>query len=243
MSINIDWAAIGIITAFLLGIFNIAYNLHTSKRTTYINAVTAERVKWINNLRDNISNFCGRTYYWTMHPNFAENPKSKESLDVIAELDRIKMLIKLQLNPTGSYDKQIINLIDDIKEYTGNMNKMKELTNGIIETSQLLLKEEWDKVKLESKIGDPKDYFMNKTQRKLFKYSLVTFSALLAAWFSVLTIWTYYSGSPVHDIFDQVYKENKLLIIQTIHIAVSGVICIFLIISCGLWRLYSKEEK
>lgn len=53
--------AVGIAATFLIGLGNIVYNIHINRRTTYINSVTAERVKWINALRENISKYAGLT--------------------------------------------------------------------------------------------------------------------------------------------------------------------------------------
>ena len=53
--------AVGIAATFLIGLGNIVYNIPINRRTTYINSVTAERVKWINALRENISKCAGLT--------------------------------------------------------------------------------------------------------------------------------------------------------------------------------------
>ncbi len=57
--------SLGVILTFLLGVWNIVNNYRTSRRTSFINTVTSERVKWIEKLRENISTFCGLTYTWS----------------------------------------------------------------------------------------------------------------------------------------------------------------------------------
>jgi hypothetical protein len=148
-----SWEGIGIILAFLLGIGNLIYIWRINKRTTFINSVTAERVKWIQKLRNNISKFCGRTYHWMMTQ---QELAPEEALKLKRELDELRMLIKLQLNPKGNYDKKIIRLIDEIPEHTDAQDTTiaKSLLQDMIIVSQNLLKEEWEKVKRESKEGD-----------------------------------------------------------------------------------------
>ncbi len=149
------WEVLAIIVTFLLGIGNLFYNWRINKRTTFINSVTAERIKWIHSLRESISTFCGKTYYWVMTPDLPPD----ESQNIIKQIDKLRMLIKLQLNPNGSHDSEIIRLLDEIPLYTQptNSETIKRLIQDMINTSQLLLKEEWGKVKEESKKGDLKD--------------------------------------------------------------------------------------
>ena len=58
--------SLGIILTFIIGVWNIINNYRASRRTAFINTVTAERVKWIEKLRENISEFCGLTYTWSL---------------------------------------------------------------------------------------------------------------------------------------------------------------------------------
>ena len=53
---------VGVLVTFILGIWNVVANWRSSRRTAFINTVTAERVKWLGTLRENISashNNCG----------------------------------------------------------------------------------------------------------------------------------------------------------------------------------------
>ncbi len=150
---------IGIIITFLLGIGNILYNLRINKKTIFINTVTAERIKWIGKLRENISDFCGLSYHWV----FTEIENQEKSNEIIKQIDKLRMMIKLQLNPDGPLDIRLMGLIDeivrlavppgipDLEEFRG---RFKEKINEMIQTGQLLLKAEWEKVKEESKKGD-----------------------------------------------------------------------------------------
>ena len=54
--------AFGIIATAIVSIVNIINNYKLGKKTAFINTVTSERVKWLNTLRQNISDFCGLTH-------------------------------------------------------------------------------------------------------------------------------------------------------------------------------------
>ena len=148
--------------AVLLSIWN-AYNLYkTNKKTSFINTVTSERVKWLEKLRINISAFCGLTHTWTRsNPDF---PGTVEGIKILGEIDNLRYLIRLQLNPKTENkmpnpDKIIEDLIARIPDLTDG-SKRAELNaaiNELIETSQALLKIEWEKVKSEAKNGDLSD--------------------------------------------------------------------------------------
>jgi hypothetical protein len=147
------WQEAGILLTFLLGVWNLIYNFRNSKRTTFINTVTSERVKWIQNTREAISTLCGRTYYWLMTQN---EISQEESNSVRKEVDKLRLLVKLQLNPKSDGDIEIMNLIDEMPKYTDKHyeKEMKDLLSKIVTKSQFLLKDEWDKVRDESLYGD-----------------------------------------------------------------------------------------
>ncbi len=143
--------AIGIFGAFVLGFANLVYNYRINRRTTFINSVTSERVKWIGKLRENISSFAGLMHYWVA----SSLAGTKESNEVAKEIDKLRMLIKLQLNPEGEYDKKIIQSIDEIPNLASLPDKQKILDAEIrlISDTQVLLKQEWEKIKEEAQKG------------------------------------------------------------------------------------------
>lgn len=152
---------LGVLATLIVGIYNAITNFRISRRTIYINTVTAERVKWLSTLRENISTFCGLTYTW----QFSELTGKPEEQEALSKIDKLKYLIRLQLNPEGKHDKIIEEIISSIPslaiptEYTTEQKKykLKEILNKLIIVSQLLLKEEWEKVKEEVKHGDLKE--------------------------------------------------------------------------------------
>ena len=143
---------VGIAATFLIGLGNIIYNIYINRRTTYINSVTAERVKWINALRENVSKYAGLTYNWVISEVKEESDESKE---ILKEIDRLRILIQLQINPKEKLGKKIISWIDTISSHTheSQKEKLKQDLKGMVADVQELLKEEWDKVKDESEKG------------------------------------------------------------------------------------------
>jgi hypothetical protein len=164
--------AFGILVTLFLGLWNLIINYRNSRRTSFINTVTSERIKWIDKLRHNISDFCGLTYTWSM----SDLQNKPEELDYLRKIDNLRHLIRLQLNPTGELDQKIEQLIAEIPELThpSKIDQLKEAINELIETTQKLLKEEWDKVRQESKRGDLKDneYFLDPMMEDFNKWCL-----------------------------------------------------------------------
>ena len=63
-----DWkeigTAAGIIVTLVLGIWNAVANYRNSRRTNFINTVTSQRVKWLEQIRQDISAFSGLVHTW-----------------------------------------------------------------------------------------------------------------------------------------------------------------------------------
>ncbi|HUW19857.1 MAG TPA: hypothetical protein VMW16_11200 [Sedimentisphaerales bacterium] len=148
---------IGILLTFVLGVFNLIYTRNISKKTTFINCVTAERVKWINNLRQNIANFCGLTHHFVW-----SDVGEKEKNEILAEIDKLRMLIPLQLNPHEKSTAEIVELLQRIPNQTdvrgtpgvGEKYPVEKSIDELICKTQVLLKREWNRVKQEAERGN-----------------------------------------------------------------------------------------
>ena len=149
---------IGIFLTFLLSIFNLIHTWHISKKTLFINCVTTERVNWIKNVRVNIATLCGLThhFHWSQIHN-------REKENILKEIDRLRMLIRLQLNPDKEHHKKIIDLvtkkIPDLVGKTGGIVTIDEkppldkALDELVSASQLVVQEEWDRIKKEVRKG------------------------------------------------------------------------------------------
>jgi hypothetical protein len=144
----------GIGVTLLLGIGNLIYNILLSRRTAFINAVTSERVKWIGNLRENISKFVGLNHHWFVLRHDIDNAQKDE---MTRDLRVLRYYIKLQLNPKSDaiIDQKIMTLVDDIADKAAQykIQQLTEKLDDLVSESQQLLKAEWDKVKREAQRG------------------------------------------------------------------------------------------
>ncbi|MGA2115987.1 MAG: hypothetical protein ABSH56_14695 [Bryobacteraceae bacterium] len=149
-----DWkdafTAAGIAVTLLLGVWNAVGNYRTSRRTNFINTVTSQRVKWIEQLRQDISAFSGLVHTWY----FSAQGKPQE-YEVVKEIDRLRHVIRLRLNPAGEHDGRIEALLEEIPKLTAavDADKLTAALNELTVESQRLLKEEWEKVKDEAERG------------------------------------------------------------------------------------------
>lgn len=144
--------AVGIGVTLILGLWNLWNNQKTIRKTNFINTVTNQRIKWIEQLRQDIASFLGLTHTWCE----SEIEGKPEETGILKELDRLRHLIQLRLNADATLDRKIASLIRKIPDLTHLSQKEERLQamNELSTLSQQLIKEEWEKVKKESKNGD-----------------------------------------------------------------------------------------
>ena len=149
----------GISLTFFVGFAGLIIGVKNSKKTIFINSVTASRTKWIDTIRNSIAEFCGLTHHFSLTPL-----TDSEKTQVIEKIDRLRFLIKLQLNRNDEFDKKIIQKIDIIPDLTDSkkINELEKEINELIELTQDLLKLEWEGVKEETKKGN-----LTKKQKKV----------------------------------------------------------------------------
>jgi len=152
---------IGILASFIVGLYGVLIN----KRSQYLNIVTSERLKWINALRENISEFLGLAYNWNLKPDKTRNDYEK----ITKRADELRNLIRLQLNPDEVLTKIIDDCIDKVLKLTDtwNVDDFNSAINEIVKYSRILLKQEWEKIKIESR--GLILYYLNKKFEKFVK--------------------------------------------------------------------------
>ncbi|NEZ45463.1 hypothetical protein, partial [Paenibacillus alvei] len=112
MSIS-EWITLGaVIVTLAVGIINLLSSIWTNKRTTFVNAVTSERVKWIGQLRELISEYLMLAAYYDEKPLL----KGEELKKYFEKLTFLKYRIKLHLNQEGEMDQEINELIEKINK-------------------------------------------------------------------------------------------------------------------------------
>jgi hypothetical protein len=123
-----------------------------------LNVVTAERSKWIEKLRANLAKYSAvahAVFYKAKNEDYEPGGKtSAEYYSLLRELQDLRSLLKLQLNPRGKIDQNIIVLIDQIYELSRTWTFASQLANAerlLVLHAQWLLKAEWEKVKSEAR--------------------------------------------------------------------------------------------
>lgn len=138
----------------LVGVlFSALVSAVVARRGTYIATVTAERSKWIDSLRSNISEALGTASY--LHGLIVEEgveAVDEEDNELLRRTAVLLATIRLQLNPLGEIDANIILLLRAmparVRRDDDTYDNFEML---LIRHSQWLLKEEWEKVKYESR--------------------------------------------------------------------------------------------
>ena len=131
----------------------------TSRKALYVNAVTVERSKWIAKLRNNFAEYPSIAHALFYEANKAKDHDgpinlSPEYFVLLRELQKMKSLLKLQLNPNGKIDRNIILIVDRIYDLARASTFGPELAGAellLVLHAQFLLKAEWEKVKLEAR--------------------------------------------------------------------------------------------
>ncbi len=140
---------VGIGLTFFVGVFNLVITFRNVRKTAFINSVTAARIKYIQELRESISEFCGLAHSYA---NRIYKLEYKEVWELHKKADNLRYLIRLYLNPEDEYwDTKIIALIDQI--LLKSDKDPTEPINELITITQYLLKLEWEGAKRESEIG------------------------------------------------------------------------------------------
>jgi hypothetical protein len=144
-----DWVAIvGIALTFLVSIANLIYSLRNNNRTIFVNTVSTSRLKWIDSLRDKVSEFMA------VSTQLADSARrSSDMRSQVLERDTLLHEIVLHLNPKDKEDQRIRLFADHVCELTTNHEKASELSAALMElrdATGAYLKKEWNRVKQES---------------------------------------------------------------------------------------------
>lgn len=146
-------AIAGIGVTLIVSFLNLVYSVRSNKRTTFVNTVTTSRLKWIDSLRDKVSEFIAVTerLLITRSPH-VQNDAGALTL----QRDTLLHQIVLHLNPNDSEDKRIKTLVDHVRELTEQGIFTKELSDTLAQLRDATadyLKKEWNRVKTESTNG------------------------------------------------------------------------------------------
>lgn len=156
--------AVGILVTLGLGIWNFIQGYRATRKASFINTVTSQRLLWIEQMRQDVSKYVGLTHTWVM----SNLEGTKAEPEMLQEIDRLRYVIRLRLNPDDTPDRKIAALIKKIPKLTDVSNQEELLLSleQLTTETQDMLKNEWEKVKAESKDGDLSEKLPNKCSRK-----------------------------------------------------------------------------
>src|SRR3977135_163261 len=72
---------VGVTVTFVLGLVNLYFNIKAAKRTSFINTVTSERIKWIAKVRENVATLCSPCDQWIHHRSQANAPELQRQIE------------------------------------------------------------------------------------------------------------------------------------------------------------------
>ena len=143
-------AIVGIAVTFLVSAANLAYSLWSNKRTFFVNTVTTSRLKWIDSLRDKVSEFIAVTTRLV-------SPSGEKDLGaLLLQRDTLLHQIVLHLNPNDPVDNKLKALVGRVRELTDHGKASEILADELMQlrdATGTYLKKEWDRVKAESSGG------------------------------------------------------------------------------------------
>ena len=137
-------AAVAAVAAALISLFAI-------RRTNYINAIAASRIKWIGELREDFSVLVADAFH-IVQSNGHGSYSDEQGLLLYKGFQQKTIKVRLKLNPTD--DKSIIEMLlkmeNNVFAACTNRDWSYDGDETLISEMQNLLKNEWDKVKVES---------------------------------------------------------------------------------------------
>jgi hypothetical protein len=142
-----------------------------ARKALYVNAVTVERSKWINALRENIAAFSGklRTLSFRVETHSLDE---QTRMTAVAEINNLISLIHLQLNPHGAIEQNIARFLERLPSLAERADgaTLRREDRRFIAHSQWLLKGEWEKIKYEARGPLVRPWLLVKRQWYLLRY-------------------------------------------------------------------------
>jgi hypothetical protein len=143
-------AIAGIVITFIVSCLTLYFTLRNNRQTLFVNTVTTSRLKWIDSLRDKVSEFIAVSNR-LVDPREASRPEHFSGL--LLQRDALLHQIVLHLNPIDPEDQKIKTLVDNVRQETEASASSSELAGGLLKLRDATadyLKKEWNRVKVES---------------------------------------------------------------------------------------------
>lgn len=148
-----DTHVISALTALVAVIVGPSVSVYLAKRQIHASVVSSNRQKWIDNLRDQLSEIITSIRILGLHRNMG-NIEQEEFDRRLEKLVLMETKINLLLNPLESDHKAISETIHKAIEklFAGDEREKRvavtELSTSLMAQAQVILKREWQRVKL-----------------------------------------------------------------------------------------------
>jgi hypothetical protein len=146
-----DWvAAVGILATLIVSLISLVHSLRNDRRASFVNTVSTSRLKWIDSLRDKVSEFIAVT---SRLVDRKPPPGDAKAGELLLQRDTLVHQIVLHLNPHDPEDLKIKTLVLNVKLLTDDEPMSKEISNSLVQLRDATadyLKKEWNRVKSES---------------------------------------------------------------------------------------------
>ena len=143
-------AILGIAATFLVSVASLIHSLRNDRRASFVNTVTSSRLKWIDSLRDEVSEFIATTDRLVSCRDSGLHDKTD---DLLLQRDILAHQTALHLNPEDSQDQRIKALAESTCQLTdsgGSASEISVALNQLRDATAIYLKKEWNRVKRES---------------------------------------------------------------------------------------------
>jgi len=141
---------------------NLKEQLSASASKTYKELITAERIEWINSLRESMADYLSNSYYidsfYSVYPD--QMKKSIVDNPIYKEVIKEAFLIKIKLNPKQLEHNEVIKILDNMQGilidfFDGKINEstFNDYEDELPKFEKAcinLLKKEWEQIKKEA---------------------------------------------------------------------------------------------
>lgn len=147
-----DTSQISAVIALVAVVVGPIVSVYITKRQIHASVVSSNRQKWIDNLRDQLSEVITSIRILSLHRSL-EKIENSELNDRIEKLVLLEAKINLLLNPNEADHKTLSGTIRKAIDTIGAGNEREkrmdaqELLKSLLSQSQFVLKREWERVK------------------------------------------------------------------------------------------------
>lgn len=138
---------VGISVTLAVSSATLVYSVWSNKRSFLLNTVTSSRLKWIDSLRDKMSDFIAVT------ARILKHGEGEDTAALVMQRDTLLHQIVLHLNPYDPEDQQIRTFVERAKNLTDAGEHPNDIEKVLLELRSATgdyLKKEWTRVKRES---------------------------------------------------------------------------------------------